>query len=119
MPEKQAVVYHNPRCSKSRNAVEILKEHDVTVTAVDYLKTPPDKKELKRLMKLLGIEDPRDMMRKHEKEYGESGLDDPDLTLDALLNTIVNHPILLERPIVVIGNKAVIARPPENVLALL
>ncbi len=118
MPDK-VVVYHNPRCSKSRGVIEILNENGVAAEVIQYLDTPPDKKELKRLMKLLGIEDPRDMMRKGEKEYMENGLDDPDLTLDALLNTIVRYPILLERPIVVKGGKAVIGRPPENVLTLL
>ena len=119
MADRKALVYHNPRCSKSRKTVEILKEHGLDVECVDYLTTPLDKKKLKNIMKLLGVDDPREMMRTKEKEFRESGLDDPNLTLDAMLNTISQHPILLERPIVIIGGKAVIGRPPENVLHLL
>jgi arsenate reductase len=70
-------------------------------------------------LKLLGMDDPRDLMRKNEAAYAENGLDDPELTMDALVNTMIQNPVLIQRPIVVANGKAVIGRPPENVLSLL
>ncbi|MDZ7752281.1 MAG: arsenate reductase (glutaredoxin) [Gammaproteobacteria bacterium] len=110
-------IYHNPRCSKSRQALQLLRDRDVEVEIVDYLKTPPDEATLRRLLQLLAL-GPRDLMRKKEKEYHELGLDDPTLDADALIKALAEHPRLMERPIVVKDGAAVIGRPPEDVLKL-
>jgi arsenate reductase len=105
-------LYVNPSCSKCRSAVAILAEHHVEAEQVRYLDTPPTVAELGRLMELLGFDDPRQMMRTGEPEYAELGLDEAPAVV--LLEAITKHPILLERPIVVMGDRAVIARPPER-----
>jgi arsenate reductase len=110
-------VLFNPACSKCRGARDILAENDVEADFVEYLITPPDRAELERLMGLLGIEDPRHMMRKGEAVYRELGLADADR--DTLIDAMAAHPILIERPIVVRGDRAVIARPAERLLDLL
>lgn len=110
-------LYFNPSCSKCRSADSILRERGVEAEVVRYLDTPPGVEELRRLMGLLGIDDPRLMMRTGESVYAELGLADADP--DRLLEAISQHPILLERPILVIGDRAVIARPAERVLELL
>ena len=110
-------IYHNPRCSKSRGAVEILAERHIDAQVIEYLKEGPTRTEIEQLMGLLAITDPREMMRTGEDAYRELGLD--DATADELIDAIVAHPILLERPIVVSGNRAVIARPPELLNQLL
>ena len=111
-------IYHNPRCSKSRQTMQLLKEREIDPEIVEYLKTPPTREQLSEILDLLGME-PRDLMRKKEKEYKEYGLDNPDLDRDALIQGMVDHPRLIERPIVIKGRKAVIGRPPEQVLELL
>src|SRR3984957_10901909 len=110
-------LYVNPACSKCRTAVSILAEHEVQADEVRYLDRPPTVAALRRLMTLLGIDDPRLMMRTGEPVYTELALDDQ--AGDALLDAITRHPILLERPIFVVGERAVIARPPERLLELL
>ncbi len=110
-------LYFSPSCSKCRTAQSILDEHHVEAQVVRYLDVPPTQQELKRLMALLGIDDPRQMMRTGEALYAELRLQ--DATRDELLDAIVAHPILLERPIFVCGDRAVIARPPERLLELL
>ena len=112
-----AQLYVNPVCSKCRTAVSILAEHHVQADTVRYLDEPPTVTDLQRLMTLLGFDDPRLMMRTGEPVYAELALD--DLAGDALLEAITQHPILLERPIFVVGDRAVIARPPERILELL
>lgn len=112
-----AQIYFNPSCSKCRTAVSILEEHRVQADTVRYLDEPPTVADLQRLMTLLGIDDPRLMMRTDEPVYAELAL--ADRTGDALLEAITRHPILLERPIFVVGDRAVIARPPERILELL
>ena len=112
-----AQIYFNPSCSKCRTAASILEEHQVQAEAVRYLDDPPAVADLQRLMTLLGIDDPRLMMRTGEPVYAELALDDQ--AGDALLEAIARHPILLERPIFVVGDRAVIARPPERILELL
>jgi arsenate reductase (glutaredoxin) len=107
-------IYHNPRCSKSRSALQILRDRGVEPIIVEYLQTPPDAKTLDRLLKMLALE-PRDLMRKGEKEYKSLSLDAPKLTREQLIAAMVKHPILIERPIVVRGDKAVLGRPPERV----
>ena len=110
-------LYFNPSCSKCRTADSILRERGVEAEQVRYLDKAPTVEELRLLMKRLGIDDPRRMMRTGEAVYSELNLVDasPDEALDA----ITRHPILLERPILVVGDRAVIGRPPERVLELL
>jgi len=112
-------VYFNPSCSKCRTAASILDEHHIDAEVVRYLDAPPTRADLERLMSLLGIDDPRQMMRTGEDVYKDERLADPGMTKDELLDAIVKHPILLERPIFVHNGKAVIARPPERLLELL
>ncbi len=112
------VVHHNPRCSKSRCAVELLGAKGIEPRIVEYLETPPSAEEIERLLRLLAIR-PRDLMRKGEAEYRAAGLDDPKLSDTELVRAMAAHPILIERPIVVAGEKAVLARPPEAVLEIL
>ncbi len=111
-------IYHNPRCSKSRQTLEILKEHNIEPDVVLYLQTPPDAKKLRALLKKLGLE-ARDLLRKSESAYKENNLQDQTLNNEHLIQAMVEHPILIERPIVEKGNKAVLGRPPENVLSLI
>ncbi len=111
-------IYHNPRCSKSRQTLQVLKDSGVEPEIVEYLKTPPDRATLERVLDMLGIE-PRDLMRKKEKEYKEHNLSDPDLSRDQLIDAMLAHPKLIERPIVIKNGKAAIGRPPEKVLEIL
>ena len=108
-------IYHNPRCSKSRQTLALLQEHGVTPAVVEYLKDPPTAAELKRILALLGI-GPRDLLRK--KEAREAGLNDPALSDDALIAGMVANPIVIERHIVVSGDRARLGRPPESVLEI-
>jgi arsenate reductase len=110
-------IYYNPRCSKCRTAQGLLVERGIDARIVEYLDQPPTLEDLRQLLTQLGITDPRHMMRTGEDVYQELGLSTQDG--DALLEAIVAHPILLERPIVVHGDRAVIARPPELLLELL
>jgi arsenate reductase (glutaredoxin) len=114
---KKITLYHNPRCSKSRNAKALLEEHGADLSIVEYLKTPPGVEELKNLASLLGMP-VREMMRTNESPYRELQLDKTTRDED-LLAAIAEHPILLQRPIAVAGKRAIIGRPPENVLELL
>ena len=109
-------IWHNPRCSKSRQTLALLEENGVTPGIVEYLKTGPTQERLKQVIKLLGVS-PRDIMRKGEAPYKELGL--AGASDAALIKAMADHPILIERPIVIKGNKAVVGRPPENVLTLL
>ena len=111
-------IYHNPRCSKSRQALKLLEEQGIEATIIKYLETPPDRAELSHILDLLGLE-PRELMRKKEKEYKALGLDDPGLSRDQLIMAMVEHPKLIERPIVVRDDRAALGRPPEQVLEVL
>lgn len=111
-------IFYNPKCSKCRLTMDILNEKGVETTVVEYLETPPDSTELSEVLDLLGIE-PRDLMRKHEAPYKENNLDNPDLTREQLIEAMIENPILIERPVVIKGNKAIIGRPPEKVLDIL
>ena len=114
-------IYHNPRCSKSRQTLALLEEHNITPTVVEYLNDPPDLETLRSLLNLLGVE-PRGMMRTKEEAYTSAGLKDVGKSEEELLAAMIAHPILIERPIVVKTDgdnvQAVIGRPPENVLEL-
>lgn len=111
-------IFHNPRCSKSRQTLAILEENGVSPDIVLYLEKPLDKTALKDILNKLKLK-PRDIIRKGEAEYKEQRLDNLNLSDDQLIDAITQAPKLLERPIVVNGDKAVIGRPPENVLTLL
>ncbi len=114
----QVKIYHNPRCSKSRRTLEIIQEQGVEPTILEYLQSPPNHQELDNILRGLGME-PRELMRKGETEYTELNLADESLSRDELIDAIVKHPKLLERPVVVVGDQVVIGRPPESVLAIL
>ncbi len=109
-------LYHNPRCSKSRAALALLQEKGARPTVVEYLETPPSADELRRILRLLGMA-PRQLLR--GKEAKQAGLDDPALDGDALIAAMVAHPAVIERPIVVSGDRARLGRPPERVLEIL
>ncbi|HRJ53765.1 MAG TPA: arsenate reductase (glutaredoxin) [Candidatus Thiothrix moscowensis] len=111
-------IYHNPRCSKSRQTLEILEGEGLTPTIVKYLDTPPDTATLNQLLELLGLE-PRELMRQGEAEYTELNLADPTLSREQLIAAMVQNPRLIERPVVVANGKAVIGRPPQKVLDIL
>ena len=111
-------IYHNPRCSKSRQTLALLEDRGIAPEIVLYLDTPPDAATLRRVLGLLGL-GPRDLMRRKEAVYKELGLGDPGLGEDDLIRAMVENPILIERPIVVAGDRAVLGRPPEAVLDIL
>jgi arsenate reductase len=111
-------IYHNPRCSKSRQTLALLEQHGIKPEIIEYLITPPTEAELKRLLKLLGIS-PRELLRKKEEEYKQAKLDGPDVTDAEIIRAMIKYPHLMERPIVVAGNKAALGRPPENILKIL
>ncbi|KIV60440.1 Arsenate reductase [Pseudomonas sp. FeS53a] len=111
-------LYHNPRCSKSRGALELLEARGLTPTVVRYLETPPSSAELKTLLARLGI-GARQLLRTGEEEYQSLGLADTGLSDDQLIDAMSQHPRLIERPILVVGDKAVVGRPPEKVLEIL
>src|SRR5688500_5636607 len=113
----EVILWFNPKCSKCRSARDILEGEDVSCEIVRYLEESPRRSELERVMTLLDIDDPREMMRTGEPVYKELGL--ADAGSDALLDAMVDHPILIERPIVIRGDRAVIGRPPERVKELL
>jgi len=110
--------FHNPRCTKSRGALALLRERGIEPEVVDYQSAPPSAEELKQVIALLGIP-ARSLLRTGEEEYKALGLDDPLKTDDELIAAMHAHPILIERPIFVYGGRAVIGRPAENVLDLL
>lgn len=114
----EMTLYHNPRCSKSRQALALLNEHGVTPRIVLYLETPPDPATLRNLLGKLGL-DARAVLRTGEPEYRTLRLDDPATDEATLIEALAAHPALLERPIAVRGARAVIGRPPERVLELL
>jgi len=111
-------IYHNPRCSKSRETLSLLEEKGVTTEVIEYLNTPPDVKTLTDILTTLKME-PRQLMRKHEAEYKDNHLDNPELTSEQLIQAMVDFPKIMERPIVVNNGKVAIGRPPVNVLDIL
>lgn len=111
-------IYHNPRCSKSRQTLALLQEKGVEPQIVEYLKTPPSADDLKAILKKLGLQ-PQDIVRKKEARYAELGLKERAAGDDELIAILAENPVLIERPIVVSGRKAAIGRPPESVLAIL
>ncbi len=111
-------LYHNPRCTKSRGALELLQARGLSPDVVLYLETPPDAAQLRQLLGKLGIS-ARQLLRTGEDDYKQLNLADASLSDEQLIAAMAAHPKLIERPILVVGDKAVIGRPPENVLELL
>ena len=111
-------IYHNPRCSKSRQTLELIMNKNIEPVIIEYLNSPPDTDELKRILKILNMK-PRDLMRNKEPVYKAKGLDDKSLTDDQLIQAMIENPILIERPIVVADGRAILGRPPENVLEII
>jgi arsenate reductase len=111
-------ILHNPRCSKSRTTLQLLKDNGVEPEIILYLDTPPDVSQLTAILGKLNMQ-PRDLMRKGQSEYKEMGLDNEQLNDDQLIAAMTKAPILIERPIVLANDKASIGRPPESVLEIL
>ena len=110
-------VWFNPRCTKCRGAEELLADRGVDATFVHYLDTPPPREEIERVLGLLGTDDPRELMRTKEPAYAELGL--ASAGRDELIDAMAAHPELIERPVVIRADRAVVARPPELLLSLL
>lgn len=111
-------IYHNPRCSKSRQTLALLEENNADLEIIEYLKTPPNETEIKDILDLLKLA-PRELLRNKESEYKEAGLDDASLSDSDVIKAMVQYPKLIERPIVIANGKAAIGRPPEAVLEIL
>jgi arsenate reductase (glutaredoxin) len=114
--DEDVTIWHNPRCAKSRGALALLGERGIEPTVLRYLQDAPSRAELERVLQLLGTDDPRTILRTGEPLYRQLGLADADR--DALLDALAEHPALIERPIVIRGDRAVIGRPPERVAEL-
>lgn len=112
------IIYHNPRCSKSRQALQLLSDAGIKPEIIEYLNSPPTMKELKTILALLKLE-PRGLMRTREQVYSDLNLEDTSLSDDDLLKAMVENPVLIERPVVVANDRAVIGRPPESVLQII
>ena len=115
---KEVIIYHNPKCSKSRKALEIIKSKNIEPTIILYLVNKLSKTEVKKLLSKLGLSI-RDILRTGEDEYKNNNLKNENLTDDKLIDCLIKFPKLLQRPIVVKDNKAVVGRPPENILDIL
>ena len=111
-------IFHNPRCSKSRQTLSLIQEKNIDINIIEYLKTPPDISQLRQILKQLGYE-PRQLMRKSEQIYKDLDLGNENKTEEDLVIAMTQNPILIERPIVLSGEKAAIGRPPETVLNIL
>ena len=118
MSQNNLVIYHNARCSKSRETLQIIQSHDIEPEIIDYLDEPPDPAELKRIIALLGVQ-ARDIMRTTEPVYRDAELDDDSLSEDDIVEAICEYPELLQRPIVISGDRAIIGRPPSRVIELI
>ncbi|PHM45811.1 arsenate reductase [Xenorhabdus mauleonii] len=116
---RQVTFYHNPRCSKSRETLKLVEELGIKPEIIHYLETPPTVEQLSVLLKQLGFDDARQLMRTKEERYKELNLGDGSLSQEALLQAMAENPKLIERPIVVAGNKARLGRPPEQVKEIL
>jgi len=115
---KKVEIWHNPRCTKSRETLELLKARKLELEVVPYLEEPPSAARLDEVLRLLGVE-PRELMRKKEAPYRDLHLDDERRTRKELIQAMVEHPILIERPLVIAGKRAALGRPPERVLQIL
>lgn len=113
----KVIIWHNPRCSKSRATLSLIEQHGLDPEIVEYLKTPPSADEIKSVLKKLRMR-PRDLMRKGEQVYKDLGLESDKLSDDQLVAAMVENPVLIERPVVIFGARAKLGRPPEDVLDL-
>jgi arsenate reductase len=111
-------IWHNPRCSTSRRVLEMIRNKGIEPHVVEYLKTPPSAKELKAVLAKLKI-GARDLLRKKEPDYKKHGLDDEKVSEAALIRAMTDNPVLIERPVVLAGRRAVLARPPERVFEVI
>lgn len=114
----QTIIYHNPRCSKSRATLALLEENNESLDIIKYLEAPPSKEVISHILTELVLS-PRELMRTNEVEYAENNLSDESLTDDQLIDAMIANPKLIERPIVIKAGKVAIGRPPESVLAIL
>jgi arsenate reductase len=114
----KVTIFHNPRCSKSRKTLQLLLDNNIEPKIIEYLKTPPTFTQLEQILERLNYQ-PRELMRTSEAEYAQLGLDNELLSYEDLIHSMINHPKLIERPIVLTDDKAAIGRPPEAVLAIL
>jgi arsenate reductase len=112
-------IWHNPNCSKSRATIQYLEDNNIKYTTREYLKDVPTKDEIQSIIKMLNIHTPKDMMRQIEVQYQELNLDNLNITEDDLINAMLKVPSLIERPIAINNNKAVICRPLENINTIL
>jgi arsenate reductase len=112
-------IWHNPNCSKSRATIQYLEDNNIKYTTREYLKDVPTKDEIQSIIKMLNIQTPKDMMRQKEVQYQELNLDSSNIIEDDLINAMVKVPSLIERPIAINNNKAVICRPLENINTIL
>ncbi|KPK59098.1 MAG: arsenate reductase (glutaredoxin) [Gammaproteobacteria bacterium] len=113
----KVTIYHNPRCSKSRQTLQLLRDQSINPVIVEYLKNPPDAQKIRELLKALNL-GAADLLRTGESEYLELGLDGEDVTEEQRIRAMASHPRLIQRPIVVRGDRARLGRPPEKVLEL-
>ena len=111
-------IYHNPKCNSSRTALALIREKGIEPTVIEYLKTPPSKAELKAIVKRMGVS-PRALLRTKEAPYAELKLDNPKLSDDQIIEAMVTHPVLINRPIVVTKKGVKLGRPPESVMEIL
>lgn len=118
MTSNQVTIWHNPQCSTSRRALTLLEAHGITPQIVRYLESPPSAQELDRVLTALSLE-PRQLMRTKEPLYRELGLKDPQLSRQELILAMVTHPRLIERPVVLAGDRAALGRPTENIVEIL
>ena len=118
MSNTKLVIYHNPNCSKSRETLQILEDNNLKPVVIEYLGEPPSQQELKIIIEKLGVS-ARDLLRTTEQVYQDAGLDNDALSEDEIISAICAHPVLLQRPIVVSGERAVICRPPAKVLNII
>lgn len=118
MNHDKLVMYHNPKCSKSRETLQILEDRQCKPEIIEYLEEPPSVRELKRIIEMLGVS-AREILRTTESVYKDAELDDDSLSEDEIIEAICEYPALLQRPIVIVGDKAVIGRPPVKVLDII
>ena len=118
MSQDKLVIYHNPRCSKSRETLQLLEENNMSPEIIEYLEEPPTAAELARIVALLGI-GARELLRTTEQVYKDAELDDDSLSDEEIIEAICEYPALMQRPIVVQGEQAIIGRPPARVLDLI
>ncbi len=111
-------IWHNPRCSKSRQTLALVREKGLEPTVIEYLKTPPSADRLREVLTMLAL-NPRELMRRKEAEYKAEGVDDESLSDDQLIAAMIEFPKLIERPVVINGDQAALGRPPEQVLEIL